>query len=83
MLTGLAYAGPIYLEDRNMSQKKETTQPKTSAELAKAGLFKMSAEVDLQLYRDFQAACKSRGMIVKHQVEAALRNHLKLMEKKG
>lgn len=64
-----------------MSQKKEYTQPKTAKELEEAGLFKMSAEINLQLYRDFQAACKSRGMIVKHQVELAIRNHLKQLQK--
>lgn len=63
-----------------MTQKKEYAQPKTSAELQAAGLFKMSAEIDLQLYREFQAECKRQGLIVKHQVQQAIQAQLKLLQ---
>lgn len=63
-----------------MTQKKEYSQPKTSAELQQHGLFKMSAEIDLQLYRDFQAECKRQGLIVKHQVQQAIQSQLKLLQ---
>jgi hypothetical protein len=63
-----------------MSQKKEYTQPKTAKELEEAGLFKMSAEINLQLYREFQAECKRQGLIVKHQVQQAIQAQLKLLQ---
>ncbi|WP_312354488.1 hypothetical protein [Pantoea vagans] len=66
-----------------MTNKKPTekAQPKTSAELRDAGLFKISAEIDLELYKAFKNTCTDHGLKVKNQIELAMRRHLEYLAK--
>lgn len=64
-----------------MTQKRDYYHPLTADELAKAKLFKISAEIDLELYRMFKAECGARGLKMKEEIAKAIANHLKMLEK--
>lgn len=64
-----------------MSQKIENKQPATAAELKAHGLFKISAIIDLQLYKDFKSECAQQEGSMKTHVEAAIREYLSKLKK--
>lgn len=55
-------------------------QPLTAAELEEHKLFKISAEIKLSLYREFKAECGMQGLRMKHEIEKAIENHLRLLK---
>jgi len=63
-----------------MTEKRNYYHPLTADELAKAKLFKVSAEIDLDLHRKFKAECSARGLKMKEEIAKAIANHLKLLE---
>jgi len=69
------------LEGKPVTQKRDYYHPLTADELAKAKLFKISAEIDLELYRMFKAECGARGLKMKEEIAKAIANHLKMLEK--
>jgi len=63
-----------------MAHKREYNHPLTADELEQVNLFKVSAEIDLELHRKFKAECAARGLKMKEEIAKAIANHLKLLE---
>lgn len=63
-----------------MTDKTDKPQPTTAAELREAGLFKISAQIDIELYKAFKNACTNHGLKVKSQIEVAMLRHLHLLD---
>lgn len=59
-----------------MSAKTEKTRPLTAKELKAAGLFKISAEIDLTLFQEFKAMVALRDTRIKAALEEAIKLYL-------
>lgn len=55
-----------------MTQKKDSTHPITAKGLAEKDLFKISAEIDIDLYREFKSLCAEKGLKMKEQIQDAV-----------